>query len=296
MSLRDVQETLADWIRAPEGVARALLDQDQNVSDSPSGSSRRRLEDLIRGNPALDAVGRLEIYANAYFHRILGVLSDDYPALRSALGEDLFQDLVTSYLLVEPSRHASLRYVGLRLPDFVSAHEAAGGIRGRADWAGDLAAFEWMRAEVFDASDHPVQTREALSALGPEEWVSLPLRLGPWVIVRSFDHPVDLLWREAIRNESDDSPFPLSESPTSRTSSATPDSTTRMIVWRRQEEVLHRRLDDLEDDALAHVQLGVDFAELCEWTATRVGESEAPNRAAGWLEQWLADGLLRDGL
>jgi hypothetical protein len=278
MPLREAQTALARWIRAPEGVAQALVDEDRGSPQSLPGGAREQLERLIRSTPALDAVGRLEIYANAYFHRILGVLAADYPALQATLGEDLFHDLVTSYLLVEPSRHPSLRYAGLRLPDFVAVHEAAAGIRERAPWASDLAAFEWTRAEVFDASDRKVLAREDLASMAPEDFAALPLHLGPWVIVRSFDHPVDRLWRAGTRKEPIDSELT--------------ESKTRMIVWRQGEAVLHRRLESLEEDALAHVQLGAGFADLCEWASSQVDEGDAPALAARWLEQWLADELL----
>ena len=131
MTLRDVQQTLAGWIRAPEGVAAALAEEDASSGGKGSGDATRRLEALVRSDDALDATGRLEIYANAYFHRILGVLSSDYPALQNLLGADSFHDLATSYLLVEPSRHPSLRYAGSRLPHFISSHVAASGRSGR---------------------------------------------------------------------------------------------------------------------------------------------------------------------
>jgi len=34
-------------------------------------------------------------------------------------------------------------------------------------------------------------------------------------------------------------------------------------------------------------------AARCEWAATQVDENDAPTLAAGWLEGWIADGLLR---
>ena len=48
----------------------------------------------------------------------------------------------------------------------------------------------------------------------------------------------------------------------------------------------------LEAAALTMLGLGTRFDSLCEWAATETAESEAPELAAGWLEQWIADGLL----
>jgi hypothetical protein len=280
MALREAQKTLADWIRAPEGVAAALAEEDAASAGQLAGVATRRLEGLIRSDATLDATGRLEIYANAYFHRILGALSSDYPALQHALGASPFHDLVTSYLLVEPSRHPSLRFAGTRLANFILSHEAAAGIRARAPWASDLAAFEWARVDAFDAADGLVLARESLASLAPEAFGSLLLCLGPWALLHSFEHPVDRIWASATRGEELDSETAVGGA--------------SLLVWRRDERVMHRRVEPHEAAALALLRHGVRFESLCEWAATRIGESEAPAQAARWLERWLADGLLLD--
>jgi hypothetical protein len=278
MALREAQKTIAGWIRAPEGVAAALGEEDAASGDPTPGAAARRLENLIRSDVMLDATGRLEIYANAYFHRILGVLGADYPALQQALGSDPFHDLVTSYLLVEPSHHPSLRYAGARLADFLSSHAAAAGIRARSPWASDLAGLEWARVDVFDVADGIVLTRASLASLAPEQFGSLFLCLGRWTRLRAFEYPVDRIWASVNRGEE----FNPEETV----------SATSVLVWRKEEAVLHRRVEKLEESALALVGRGIRFDDLCEWAATEIGESEAPALAAGWLGQWVADGLL----
>jgi hypothetical protein len=273
MSLRETQSAVAGWICAPEGVAKALAE------DSSPDLAKAKLAALIQSDETLDAITRLGIYANAYFYRILGVLSEDYEALRNLLGEEHFHDLVTSYLLVEPSRHPSLRYAGARLPEFLASHGAAEGIRQRAPWAADLARLEWARVDVFDIEDGRVLERDALTALAPEEFGSLKLTLGPWAVVRSFEHPVDDLWKVGLRN--DESAVPQA--------SAEPVS---LLIWRRSERVRHRRLGMLELSAVSLVEQQTSFAALCEWAATQVDENDAPALAARWLERWIADGLL----
>lgn len=280
MALREAQEAIAGWIRAPEGVAAALVEEDAVSGNEAPGAATRRLEGLIRSDTTLDATGRLEIYANAYFHRFLGVLKADYPALQEALGADSFHDIVTSYLLVEPSRHPSLRYAGSRLADFLSLHDAAAGIRARSPWASDLAAFEWARVDVFDAADGSVLAREALASLAPEEFGSLLLCLGPWALLRSFEHVVDRIWASATRGQE-----LVFEELVGR---------SNVLIWRKDEAVLHRRIEPREAAALAELRRGIRFEALCEWAAAQIGDSEAPAQVAGWLERWVADGLLVD--
>ena len=80
-SLHEVQRSLRDWITAPEGVAARIEERDSALPHDQRGAARRELTDLVRGDAALDAIGRLEIYANAYFYRIASVLESDYSAL-----------------------------------------------------------------------------------------------------------------------------------------------------------------------------------------------------------------------
>jgi hypothetical protein len=291
--LREVQRSIARWIRAPEGVAAALADAEAREGATQRGTERRRLASLVRSDATLVASERLEIYANAYFHRILGVLRDDYPALAARLGDVGFHDLVTSYLLVEPSRHGSLRHVGARLSAFLRAHDAASGVRDRAPWAADLADLEWARVEVFDAPDAPVLERAAVSALAPEAFAGLALRRGPWTRLGEHAHPVDRLWRAALR---DDARGPLADGDEDRAGAPSRESIApervHVLVWRRREAVLHRRVDADEASALAALAEGTRFDDLCERIAARVGEADAPARIAAWLEQWLADGIL----
>lgn len=279
MALRDTQRAIDRWLRAPEGVGKALRDEDAAHPDTPPGRAAQRLSELILGDSALDAVGRLEIYANAYFHRIFGVLQSDFPALEAHLGPELFSDLVTSYLLVEPSRHPSLRYAGARLAVFLEEHEAAERLRERAPWASELAHLEWSRSAVFDAVDGRVLEQSALAQLAPEEFGTLDLRLGQWVQRANYDYPVADLWRAAIRGELTESVDPAARS-------------MLVLIWRKNEEPVHRILEEDEAAALDRAQDGIRFDALCAFAATRVDENDAPALAAGWLAQWLGDGLL----
>lgn len=274
MPLDEIQSSVARWIRAPEGVAKALEREDA----FEAMAARAELEQMIRSDPNLDATNRLEIYANAYFYRVLGVLSEDYEALRGNLGPEDFHDLITSYLWIEPSRHPSIREVGRRLPGFLGEHAAAEGFRERSPWAPALADFEWARVDAFDAPDVALLDREDLSALAPDEFGAIPLVLGPWVRLRSSTYPLDELWRAGVGGKSLEIEREACD--------------VSFLIWRKHESVVHRRLDPIESDALREIGQGVGFGELCEWAAGRIGESDAPGLAARWLEMWIADGLL----
>jgi hypothetical protein len=244
---------------------------------------------IVWGDARQSAVDRLEVYANAYFHRIHGVLAGDFPALEAALGTELFRDLVTSYLLVRPSEHPSLRYVGSGLAGFLASHGAAEGIRKRAPWAADLATFEWARGDAFDAPDRQALSRESVAAIVPERFGEIRLLLGPWIFLHRFEFPVAAIWREVSSRHAEEGTCE------SRSLGRCFDpSATALVIWRQDEMVFHRPLAPLEEDLLAMMSIGCCLGEVCEVLAERLSESEAPGRAAIFLEQWLAAKWLAD--
>ena len=125
-------------------------DGHQRTSGSPRHPEGRRLAEVIRDDAPLSAVDRLEVYANAYFFRILEVLRKDYPALAASLGEARFNNLITDYLAANPPTRFSLRYAGEELGSFLGGHPAARPPREEFPWAADLARLEWAIVDAFD--------------------------------------------------------------------------------------------------------------------------------------------------
>ena len=265
--LARAQRRLWRLIAAPEGVRTALAEEQRGEP----------LASLVRSDERLCAEDRLDVYANAYFYRILDVLRDDFPTLAASLGEIAFHDLATSYLAIHPSEHPSLRWIGRRLAGFLGEGPAAAGVRRRWPWAADLASLEWAMGEAFDAANTPAARAEPLTALAPLEWGSLQLALCPDVRLLHLAWPVHTLC--AANREGRPHPA-ISPEPTA------------LCVWRREERVFHRTLDLLEAGALGAVARQIAFGALCEQLAERLGDTEGPARAAGWLARWIEDELL----
>ena len=77
-------------------------------------------------------VERLEIYANAYFYRILDCLKEDFPATLATLGADNFHNLVTGYLIEYPPTEPSISYAGRHLAEFLR-HPSMRAMRRRSN-------------------------------------------------------------------------------------------------------------------------------------------------------------------
>ncbi len=259
--LSEAQGRLRSWITAPGGV----------------GELKDDFAALLAGDVRADAAARLEIYANAYFFRIHDALCEDHGALRACLGETLFHDLVTAYLLVHPPSHPSLRHAGDHLPDYLARAASAEPFRRACPWAADLAALERACLDAFDAADAAPLPRAALERIAPERWASLRLRFVPALRQLALDWPV----RGVLRAHKADTPLPSLEP-----------ARGHVCVWRVAERVRHRELLDEEARCLARARAGTRFGELCEELALHIGAEQAPARAAAWLARWQTDGLL----
>jgi len=263
-ALRETEELFWKLITAPEGVADGL----RRLDMKPEALGR-----VLAGDARLDAVQRLDIYANMYFWRLLDILRGDYSALVAAVGDDAFHNLVTDYLLACPSTHPSVRNVGARLPELLATHAVA----AERPWLVELARLERTRVELFDGPDGAPLTLDELRARPPEEFATLPLPLVPSHLLLDVEHAVDEVWRAA----EDGQPI---EPPAA-------DART-LLVWRQDVRVYHRALEPLERDALRRARDGAPFGLVCELVAGAMPIDEAGPAAFQLLARWVGDGII----
>ncbi len=243
---------------------------------------------LMTGYPAIAAhiasVGesqqkpRLAVYANAYRARLVEALAADYEALKAVLGDDSFIDLCHDYLDAHPSTGFSLRSFGQHLPDYLRR------VHRRQPYLGELAEFEWLLTEAFDAPDAPVVGVEDVSRIPPGSWACLRMRLHPSV------HRLRLNWNVVNIRQSakDTAAIPAAE--------RLPEPVA-CIIWRDGLTTQYRSLMPDEESALVAAEGGATFTELCEQLAAHdVPQDQVPLRAAGLLKTWLTSALISEVL
>jgi hypothetical protein len=119
---------------------------------------------FIAPNSRLNAFERLEIYNRQYWLRVLGALAEDFPALRAVVGGARFHALSVAYLSEHPSRSFTLRNLGSKLVEWLSAHPKFAGRRHAL--AVDVAQIEWAFVEAFDSAERAPLTLKQIAALG----------------------------------------------------------------------------------------------------------------------------------
>jgi hypothetical protein len=236
----------------------------------------------LLGDARASASERLHVYRYAVLSRLVGVLRDDYPTVLAALGRERFDPLAADYLRAHPSRHFSLRHVGARFPAFLAddPQDTARELRASAPWCADLARLELAVTDAFDAADAQPLARADLTALPPEYWDALALALMPGARLLALAWPV-----RALR-EAHDADQPLAR----EALAAEPEP---VLVWRRDERVLHRACGAEEYALLERVASGVRFGELCALAAEARGEEQGAAFTASLLARWVEDGVLR---
>jgi hypothetical protein len=152
-------------------------------------------EAFIAPNSRLSSFDRLEIYNRQYWFRVLAALAEDFPALKSVIGDRAFEAMSVGYLTAHPSRSFSLRNLGAQLPEWLAKNPHFGGRRSRL--AQDVARMEWAFVEAFDGAERDALTLEQIYTLDSES----RLALQPHLRLVALDFPVDDLVLHLHKNE-----------------------------------------------------------------------------------------------
>lgn len=261
--LSAIQALMWRAITWPTGVADFLAHADD---DTRAAFARTFAE-----TAAFDRGARVGVYAEAYFWRLHGVLTDHFGIVAWLLGPARFHNLVTDYVLACPPVDPDIRRYGERLPGFVASHAVTQSIPDLAE----IAALDWA---MVCALDRPQADPLALADLA-----QVPLPEWPELRLRTVQSACVLPLHRAL------APM-LVALASGQAPPADPPGRARMaIVWRAGFDVRARVADDDEAEALARLIEGARFVELCEapgLDATTV---------AGWVARWVGEGVLARG-
>ena len=185
MNLEQLQRAVFEVTRQP------LTPSEKLRPRLPDGRSIREIANaLIKPNDRMTAFERLQVYSQQYWFRIMGSLSEDFPGLRSLLGERKFEKLAVAYLNECPSESFTLRNLGSRLEAWLRKHPEY--IAGVERVAMDMVRLEWADIEAFDKLELPRITADESARMNGDTI----FRLQPHLQLLDLAYPVDeLLFR-----------------------------------------------------------------------------------------------------
>jgi hypothetical protein len=146
--------------------------------------------------------------------------------------------------------------------------------------AAEMARFEWLLGEAFDAPDVAPIEAAALMALPAEAWETLCLVPLPSLRRSAFAFEVAQAWQRREDVEAGNLEVQTAAGP------------VPWMLWRPERLTRFRSLELDEAAMLDALAAGRPFPELCETVVTHVGEDQAAARAAGLLRAWVEEGLI----
>jgi hypothetical protein len=264
MHLKEIQTFLYRRITAPD----SMIEREPGDVPAPL-----RTENVIRCNGGLRADRRIQIYVDAYFHRLLDCLKEDFPATLAVVQENVFNDLVRSYLVKYPPREPSIAYAGRYFAEFLHGHC----ILSRLPFLAELAQLERAILEVFLGQDCGTLSSSEMRTIAPECWPSFVVPTQPALQI------LVCKWKVSAIRRAVDNGTPWSE--------PTPEPTI-VLVWRQDMQVYFRELETAEHAALKAASKGTTLATVCELLAEGCDEKETAAMISRVLARWLADGVL----
>jgi Putative DNA-binding domain len=180
MSLADLQREMAAAVMQP-----LTANEDMQAVSAEGRDMRAVAASFVAPNSKLSPFERLEIYNRQYWYRVLGALAEDFPALRAVIGARAFGALSVAYLNAHPNRSFTLRNLGSKLVDWLTANPQFAGRRHRL--AVDVTRIEWAFIEAFDNGEYDPLTVEQIATLDARS----RLALQPHVCLLALEYPAD---------------------------------------------------------------------------------------------------------
>jgi len=230
-------------------------------------------------DPHLHAGGPfMKAYDHAYRARLVEILTEDFEALHTLLGDEQFFRTMQDYVDAHPSTTRSVRWLGRHL---------AGWLKQTEDWSAhpavsSMAALEWMIGLAFDSPDAAPVAILDIGAVPPEAWPMLTFTLHPALHTAVLESDV-VPFYQAVKAEQDPDAAPVRyEQPVT------------WAAWRDPHSLMvtYRALETDEALALQAARDGQTFDAICELIADCTEADEAAVRAAGLLRVWVESGWL----
>ncbi len=154
-----------------------------------------QIESVVTPSQRRSSVQRLEVYAHAYYARLIECLKSIYPLFAKTVGDELFEQFTVAYLQRYPSQSYTLNRLGDRFPDFLEETSPTQGTDelGFEDFLVGLAVAERSIDAIFDGPG--VEQQEILSpaqleGVTPDAFAQVTFQMVPCLRLHAFPFPI----------------------------------------------------------------------------------------------------------
>ncbi|MEK7468881.1 MAG: DNA-binding domain-containing protein [Planctomycetota bacterium] len=274
--LRAGLDAVENWMQAvitdPGGVAAGERSTEaRRHIDRGAGT----IEQVILPSRQQSSRERLQVYANAYYWRLIDILAEEYPVVRHATGPRRFSRLAVEYLQTHPSRSYSLNFLSIAFPAFLRSGAKQ---LPRRDFLADVATVERTMEDVFDAPDVKPITPKAWRKIPMSAWMSKRLKMTPAMRLLELGYPVNGYLSDVREGKNVKPP---------------PKEKQRIIIFRRNYSVWRAPLTPIRFKLLSLLQSGSTLPEAFGACAALKGFDAEKFTGAlkGWFRGWASDGL-----
>jgi hypothetical protein len=256
--LREIQQRMAACIMQP-----ITRDERMRRRRADGTSSRLEAEAIISPNNRLSSFERLEIYNRQYWFRLYTSFQEDFPGLQAVVGTRRFERIMRDYLTDCPSTSFTLRNLGSRLPEWLTAHPDHSA--PHTQLAIEMAQLEWAHIESFDNPAWPPLTPEQMAAINEDSILTLQPHLR---LVEAHAAIDDALI--SLREDEGDSDSASNNASTGFSARRTrrmrtlPSEPVFIAVHRFDDSVYYRRLDPEDFHLLKTIHNGATLSQAID--------------------------------
>src|SRR5262245_47764055 len=203
ISLREIQAWMQCVLMHPGGAVDGIA---SSAAKGHLEITSAELNTLIAPSQELSSLERLEIYARAYYARLLECLRTEFPVLAKAMGQDLFDQFAVQYLQRYPPSSYTLAELGSRFTSFLAETKPPAPGGNRPEWSDlfvDLARLESIFNEIFDgpgSENWPPLDPLELQVIPPDRWADIRLIPASCLRLAEFHFPIGQYYR-ALRDD-----------------------------------------------------------------------------------------------
>ncbi len=254
----------------------SLIELQQQFSDYLLSRSEN-ISTYIVDDKRVSKQVRLNIYKNAYVIRLTKCIETDHPMLGKYLGSKLFETMAIGYINDHPSHCTSLRYYCDDLPGYLDKTEPFALIPILAD----IATFERIMLDAFDAVGDKHATVEDLKSIEPDKWPTIKI---------SFHSSVRMFttcWNtvESWQALKDDHIPPRDKKGTQQ----------YWLIWRGLDMLTQfKSLTNESYIMFNRFESGDSYADVCETLLSHIPEDTISELTLKYLFGWLNCGLIKN--
>lgn len=188
---------LQKWMQAVitnvDGVTKGIQasEAQQHIAVDPS-----QVESIVTPSKRRTSTQRLEVYAHAYYARLIECLKSIYPLFAKTVGDELFDQFAIAYLQQYPSNSYTLNRLGDQFPEFL---EETSPTYRTDEWSFEdflvgLAVVERSIDAIFDGPGFEGQetvSSSQLEGITPENFAEATFEVVPCLRLHSFPFPVN---------------------------------------------------------------------------------------------------------